>query len=104
MIYLRSLPLNVFLKSAACPSAEELLAFAKSLLPFRHNRAVVTHLQECDFCRAELQLLERHPSKHEAVPVGEMPHSLRVLAESILGNPRTTLPPRLLEPARVINH
>ena len=103
-MYVHSLPLNIFSKSAACPSAQELLAFAKSLLPVRHNHAVATHLQECDFCRAELQLLERHPSTSEAVPVAEMPQSLRVLAESILGNPRSTLLPRLREPARVINH
>lgn len=104
MIYLRSLPVNIFAKSAACPSADELLAFAKSLLPVPQNQRVVAHLEECDFCRAELQMLERHPGRPEAVPVAEMPPSLRVLAESILGKPRRTLPPRLLESPRVINH
>jgi hypothetical protein len=103
MIYLRSLPLNIFAKSAACPSAEELLAFSKSLLSLAPNRLVRAHLEECDFCCAELQLLERYPATSEAVPLAEMPPNLRLLAESILGNSRG-FPPRFLESGRAINH
>lgn len=104
MIYLRSLPVDTFAKSATCPAAEELLAFSKSLLPLAQNRLVRTHLEECDFCRAELQLLERYPGRPESVPLAEMPPSLRLLAELILGNTVRTFPRRLLESWRATNH
>lgn len=104
MIYRRSLPLNIFVKAATCPAAEDIIAFSKSLLPLAQIRLVRAHLAECDFCRAELQLLERYPCTPEAVPVGEMPASLRVLAESILGSPARTFPPRSLASRRAISH
>jgi hypothetical protein len=88
MIYVRSLPLNIFAKSASCPSAETLLTFSKSQLAPGQTQLVDAHLERCDFCRAELHMLERFPCEPEAVRVPEMPPSLRVLAESILGNPR----------------
>jgi hypothetical protein len=101
MIYERSLPLNLFAKSAICPSAERLLAFSKSLLGLGEAQLVGAHLDQCDFCSAELQLLERFPCKPEAIPVPEMPPGLRLLAESILGNPQR-IRSRPLEWHRVI--
>jgi hypothetical protein len=83
MINLLSLPLNIFAKSTSCPSAERLLAFSKSPLAPTQRQLIARHLEECDFCRAELQLLERFPCKAEATVLAEMPASLRVLAESI---------------------
>lgn len=93
MIYQGSLPLNIFAKSATCPSAEGLLAFSKSVIAPAQTQLVAAHLDECDFCRAELQLLESFPCKPEAVAVAEMPPSVRLLAESILSNLRRTSPP-----------
>jgi len=89
MINLLSLPLNIFAKSTSCPSAERLLAFSKSLLAPTQLQLIAGHLEECDFCRAELQLLERFPCEPEAITIAEMPPSLRALAESILRNPQT---------------
>jgi hypothetical protein len=104
MIYLRSLPLNTFAKSATCPSAEELLAFSKSLIPVADNQTVAAHLQECEFCGAELQLLKKYPYRPEPVPVAEMPPSLRLLAESILRNLAGIHAPCSLEPWRTLSH
>lgn len=70
------------------------------MLEPQHCKLVVSHLELCDFCRAELQLLGRLPDKPESVAVAEMPLSLRLLAESILGSARRNLPRR----PRVINH
>ena len=94
MIRLGSLELNIFAKSVTCPSAEGLLAFSQAVLAPAQTRFVAAHLDECDFCGAELQLLEKYPGKPEAVPVAEIPPGLRLLAESILAYPATTLPPR----------
>jgi hypothetical protein len=89
MISLLSLPLNIFAKSISCPSADRLLAFSKSLLSPAQLQLIVGHLEECDFCRAELHLLERFPCRPEVIAVAEMPASLRAFAESILGNAQT---------------
>ena len=86
MIKQLSLPLNVFAKSATCPCATDLLTFSQHMLQPRRAELIEEHLDECDFCRAELQLLERFPCPPEAVPVGEIPPGLRALAESILQN------------------
>jgi hypothetical protein len=45
------------------------------------------HLQECDFCWAEVQMLGHHnsPAKGEAKPPA-IPVNLRILAEALLRN------------------
>jgi hypothetical protein len=46
---------------------------------------VAEHLDECDFCGAELQLLTEHaPLEDEECKAVEMPSSLRCLAQSLL--------------------
>jgi hypothetical protein len=46
---------------------------------------VASHLDECDFCGAELQLLSEHePAVEEDCALGAMPPHLRWLAESLL--------------------
>jgi hypothetical protein len=46
---------------------------------------VASHLDECDFCGAELQLLSQHaPAKVEKYALSDMPPHLRWLAESLL--------------------
>jgi hypothetical protein len=46
---------------------------------------VASHLDECDFCGAELQLLTEHaPVKEEECALADMPLNLRWLAESLL--------------------
>jgi hypothetical protein len=46
---------------------------------------VASHLDECDFCGAELQLLTEHaPAEEEECVLAEMPLNLRWLAKSLL--------------------
>jgi hypothetical protein len=46
---------------------------------------VASHLDECDFCGAELQLLTEHaPAEEEECAISDMPLNLRWLAKSIL--------------------
>ena len=46
---------------------------------------VATHLDDCDFCGAELQLLTEHaPVEDEDCGFVEMPSNLRCLAQSLL--------------------
>ena len=46
---------------------------------------VAEHLDECDFCGAELQLLTEHaPAQEEECALADMPPHLRWLAESLL--------------------
>src|SRR5262245_22472171 len=92
MIDLLSLPLNIFAKSVTCPSADELLALSQLMLEPRQTESIHAHLSQCDFCRAELHLLEKFPYEPEAVAVAKMPASLQVMAESILCKRRGNLP------------
>jgi hypothetical protein len=48
---------------------------------------VASHLGECDFCGAELQLLTDHaPAEQAEYAATAMPANLRWLAEKILGS------------------
>lgn len=79
------LSLNTFRKSADCPSAQALLDFAQSGGPSKRREFTAAHLQQCEFCCAELQLLNRFPFRPEEVQFAEIPPELRLLAESVLG-------------------
>ena len=79
-----SLPLNVFRKSAICPPSEDLLALAKATLNLPRRSFIEAHLSHCEFCRAELQLLEKHRPQPEVVSATEIPMNLKQLAEYIL--------------------
>jgi hypothetical protein len=46
---------------------------------------VSSHLDECDFCGAEIQLLTEHaPAEEEECAFSDMPLNLRWLAKSLL--------------------
>lgn len=83
-----ALPLNVFRKSAICPSSRDLLTFADSKLDVARESLIEAHLRDCDFCRAELHLLERHRPQPELTAATEIPLSLRQLAEFVLQEDR----------------
>jgi hypothetical protein len=80
------LPVTIFCKSAACPSSETLLSYRRFDLRGSHRDWIDGHLNECDFCRAELQLLNRYRGVSETTTPGEVPDELRKLAESVLAN------------------
>ena len=74
-----------FRKTAACPSSSILLSFRLRKLPSEILTLVKYHLNSCEFCSAELDLLAHHSAseKRESRPP-EIPINLRILAESIL--------------------
>lgn len=58
-----------FEKQFSCPSSDALLGHARSSLSRASSRVVESHLADCDFCGAELQLLSRHvPIEESASP------------------------------------
>jgi hypothetical protein len=76
-----------FTKQAACPSSKALLDYCLDRLAVEMSILVRWHLQDCDFCWAEIQMLGHHhtqlaiETKPPTIPV-----NLRVLAEALLRN------------------
>ena len=75
-----------FRKLRTCPRTETLLTFSAS---GRGVGRVAEHVEECDFCSAEVQLLSRHASPAATLPCAALalPEPLRRLAEDILAEP-----------------
>ena len=73
-----------FRKTAACPASATLLSFLCNNLPTEAATGVKEHLEECDFCSAELPLLAHHQPVTGGHRTPEIPMDLRILAESIL--------------------
>ena len=74
-----------FRKLRTCPRAETLLNFSAGGGVGR----VAEHVESCDFCGAEVQLLSRHAPPAAALPFAALalPEPLRRLAEDILAEP-----------------
>src|SRR5882672_10728353 len=84
---------DVFTKQAACPSSRVLLDYRLDRLAPELSTLVKWHLEGCDFCWAEMEMLGHH-SKHpkgEAKPPA-IPVNLRILAEALLRH--KSLPPQ----------
>ena len=73
-----------FLKTAACPASATLLSFRGNTLSKKAAKQVRGHLESCDFCNAERQLLAHHQASRKGFKTPEIPMNLRILAESIL--------------------
>jgi hypothetical protein len=73
-----------FKKTATCPASATLLSFICNNLPAKAATVVKQHLEECDFCNAELPLLAHHQPLTGGHRTPEIPMDLRILAESIL--------------------
>jgi hypothetical protein len=73
-----------FRKLRTCPRTETLLTFSAGGVG-----RVAEHVEECDFCGAEVQLLSRHAPLAAALPFAALalPEPLRRLAEDILASP-----------------
>jgi hypothetical protein len=61
-----------------------LLSYRRHRLSTAAREGIDIHLEVCDFCSAELQLLMRHRSSPEEYRLVEMPRQLRRLAEQML--------------------
>jgi hypothetical protein len=75
---------TLFLKTAACPASTTLLSFRGNTLSKKAATQVRQHLEDCDFCNAERQLLAHHKAGQKGSRAPEMPINLRILAEAIL--------------------
>ena len=86
---MRATTLKAFEKNLACPSSNLLqLSVSRPLSP-QIKKLVQGHIEICEFCAAELELLTRYPVTghlHEKPP--EVPMNLRILAESIFSQSR----------------
>lgn len=67
-----------------------LLSFRAERLSPMVGKLVRQHLDACEFCNAELPLLAHHRTDLHLAKPPEIPMNLRILAESILGEPRKT--------------
>ena len=74
-----------FRKTATCPASATLLSFASGNLPADVAGGVREHLEDCDFCSAEMPLLAHHTPATGVYNAPEIPLDLRILAESMLG-------------------
>ena len=74
-----------FCKRVTCPSSQTLLAYTTHDLATEQMANVQEHLDACDFCGAEFQLLAKHAplAEEDCAPV-DIPSNLRCLAQSLL--------------------
>jgi hypothetical protein len=83
---------KTFCKTARCPSSEMLLSYRRQRSTITDQVVVQRHLQDCDFCSAELELLKRHKHEIEETQSVEMPSQVRRLAENLFLKQKTFLP------------
>ena len=78
-----------FRKLRTCPQTETLLTFCKGARAAARGGRVAEHVESCDFCGAEVQLLSRHAPQAGALPLTAqaLPAHLRRLAEDVLAEP-----------------
>ncbi len=80
---------SLFNKKVGCPSSQDLLDYDQACLASAHSLRIEGHLTDCDFCNAELQLLNRYQNTRDEYSFVEMPLQLRGLAERLLHNTAT---------------
>jgi hypothetical protein len=78
------LPVNIFRKSAHCPASQTLLEYRHNEVTLSQKAWVEAHLDYCDFCDAELHLLDHYRDEPEESVPGQIPPALRQLAEILL--------------------
>ena len=81
---------SLFNKKIGCPSSQDLLDYDQACLAAPHSLRIEDHLADCDFCNAELQLLNRYQHTQDEYSFAEMPSQLRGLAERLLHSTATT--------------
>jgi hypothetical protein len=86
--------LKDFCKTARCPSSEMLLSYRLQRSAVAEQIVIQSHLRDCDFCSAELQLLKLHQHEIEHPKPSEVPSQIRRLAETVLLGNRALLPMR----------
>jgi anti-sigma factor RsiW len=80
---------SLFNKKVGCPSSQDLLDYDQGCLASTRSLRIEAHLADCDFCNAELQLLNRYQNTQDEYSFAEMPSQLRGLAERLLHSTAT---------------
>jgi hypothetical protein len=75
---------TLFCKTVRCPTSQALLEYCGSFMSPGEQARVKRHLESCDFCNAELQLLTCCQTEAEEYSFVEMPAPIRRLAEDLL--------------------
>jgi hypothetical protein len=75
---------SLFNKKVGCPSSQDLLDYDQACLDSAHSLRIKAHLTDCDFCNAELQLLNCYQNTRDEYAPPEMPLHIRRLAERLL--------------------
>ena len=73
-----------FCKSLNCPSSQVLLAFENCEVSTSENNRIKAHLDECEFCSAEVEFYAHYPQEEDPVATVEIPIPLYELAQSLL--------------------
>lgn len=81
-----SLKMITFCKNANCPASEDLLAFQTGRFSGGEREEVCRHLEECEFCAAEVEFYVHYPPAESSVARVEIPLPLYELAKALLGN------------------
>jgi hypothetical protein len=78
-----------FRKLRTCPQTDTLLTFCRGARASACGGRVAEHVEYCDFCGAEVQLLSRHAPTAGALPFAALalPAHLQRLAEDVLSEP-----------------
>jgi hypothetical protein len=80
-----------FRKTAGCPTSTTLLSLSDEQLSPMVSTVVRQHLETCEFCSAEIKLLAHHRRENQgSSKPPNIPTNLKILAESILGEPKKT--------------
>ena len=80
---------SLFNKKIGCPSSQDLLDYDQARVASAPSLRIEAHLTGCDFCNAELQLLNRYQDTQDEYSFAEMPLQLRGLAERLLHSTAT---------------
>ncbi|MEJ7617085.1 MAG: hypothetical protein WKF30_09035 [Pyrinomonadaceae bacterium] len=79
----------IFCKLISCPPSETLFAYRSGQASQAMRERLSSHLAECEFCGAELQLLDSCPPEVEERQACQIPPHLKILYEETIGAPRT---------------
>lgn len=81
-----SLNMINFRKNENCPSSYTLLAYQNGDNSNKGSDSILKHLENCEFCSAEVEFYAHYPQAEEQIDAAEIPVPLFELAEALLGN------------------
>ena len=81
-------PVGSFYKSEDCPASDQLLAFQTGREAASVRAKIRGHIDECEFCAAEVEFYRLYPPSEETVDAEKMPEPLFELADALLRKER----------------